>query len=37
MNIEYDGLEDPSMSLSQTILGGVERILETKGVLTKEE
>jgi hypothetical protein len=34
---EYDGLEDPSVSLSRMIMGEVKRVLEAQGVLTKEE
>ena len=34
---EYDGLESPTVCVSQMIVEEVEGILEAKGVLTKEE
>jgi hypothetical protein len=34
---EYDGLERPEVSLSRMVMGEVKRVLEEKGVLTKEE
>jgi hypothetical protein len=34
---EYDGLEHPSVSLSQMIMEEVNRVMEAKGILTKEE
>jgi hypothetical protein len=34
---EYDGLEHPSICLSQMIMEEVKRVLEAKGMLMKEE
>jgi hypothetical protein len=34
---EYDGMEHPSVCVSQMIMEEVKRVLEAKGVLTKEE
>jgi hypothetical protein len=34
---EYDGLESPSINLSRMIVDEVEKVMEAKGVLTKEE
>ncbi|KIM42693.1 hypothetical protein M413DRAFT_26705 [Hebeloma cylindrosporum] len=34
---EYDGLERPSVNRSRMVIGEVEKVLEEKGVLMKEE
>ncbi len=34
---EYDGLESPSINLSELIMTEVDRVIEANGVLTKEE
>jgi hypothetical protein len=34
---EYDGLERPSINRSRMIVEEVEKVMEEKGVLTKEE